>query len=102
MKANNEQGNESSFRRLLELGDQEHREALSDLYIVSESRLNNFIDCLEKGKKEIDSLRAVNKELLEALKQAKDELTYYLPETWQTVGKVAEAITKAEGKGKVG
>jgi hypothetical protein len=48
----------SSFKRLLDLGNKENQKTLADYYIVSEGRINNFVDCLENGRAEIAALKA--------------------------------------------
>ena len=48
----------SGFRRLLELTDKSAREELNSYYIISESRMDNYLNCLEDGAKQIAELRA--------------------------------------------
>ena len=57
----------SGFRRLLELTDKSAREELNSYYIISESRMDNYLNCLEDGAKQIAELRA---QLAEAQKEA--------------------------------
>jgi predicted nuclease with TOPRIM domain len=56
----------SGFRRLLELTDKSAREELNSYYIISESRMDNYLNCLEDGAKQIAELRA---QLSEAQKE---------------------------------
>lgn len=56
----------SGFRRLLELTDKSAREELNSYYIISESRMDNYLNCLEDGAKQIAELRA---QLAEAQKE---------------------------------
>ena len=56
----------SGFRRLLELTDKSAREELNSYYIISESRMDNYLNCLENGAKQIAELRA---QLAEAQKE---------------------------------
>lgn len=44
------------FRKLLEMTDKIAREELGDYYIISESRMNNYLQCLEDGAKQIQQL----------------------------------------------
>lgn len=57
----------SGFRRLLELTDKSAREELNSYYIISESRMDNYLNCLENGAKQIAELRA---QLAKAQKEA--------------------------------
>jgi len=45
-----------SFRRLIELGDQEIKSAIGDYYYISKSRMDNIILCLENGAKHMKEL----------------------------------------------
>jgi hypothetical protein len=100
--------NKSSFRRLLELGDKEHRELLKGYFIISEERINNLLSCLETGAEEIKKLKeenkrliAVNKELLEALKAIKKRTCQYGPfkSYFDMIALIAaKAVDKAEAK----
>ena len=56
----------SGFRRLLELTDKSAREELNSYYIISESRMDNYLNCLEDGAKQIAELRT---QLSEAQKE---------------------------------
>jgi len=60
----------TSFRKLLEISDNAAREELGEYYIISESRMNNYLHCLESGAKELDSLRAENAALREVVEAA--------------------------------
>lgn len=51
------------FRKLLEMSDKIAREELGDYYIISKSRMDNYIDCLEKGAKQIQDLTTENERL---------------------------------------
>ena len=46
------------FRKLLEMADKIAREELEDYYIISENRMNNYLQCLEDGAKQIQQLTA--------------------------------------------
>lgn len=46
------------FRKLLEMTDKIAKEELGDYYIISESRMNNYLQCLEDGAKQIQQLTA--------------------------------------------
>ena len=47
----------SGFEKLLLLSDKIAREELGNYYIISESRMNNYLHCLESGADEIKNLR---------------------------------------------
>lgn len=59
------------FRRLIELSDKTAKEMLSDYYVVSVSKMNNLIECLEKGAEQIKKLTAENKRFQEREGNAK-------------------------------
>ena len=46
------------FKKLLEMSDRIAREELGDYYIISENRMNNYLQCLEDGAKQIQQLTA--------------------------------------------
>jgi predicted transcriptional regulator len=48
----------SNFRRMIELTDKAAREEFEEYYIVSKSRMDNYISCLEQGAESIKSLKA--------------------------------------------
>ena len=48
-----------SVRRLIDIGDKEARETLGDYYILSKSRLENILICIERGAQTIKDLSAV-------------------------------------------
>jgi len=43
----------SGFRKLLEIGDKAIREDLGDYYVIASSTMENYLNCLESGAKEI-------------------------------------------------
>ena len=43
----------SSFRKLIDFTDDKAREEMGDYYIVSESRMNNILHCVESGAEQI-------------------------------------------------
>lgn len=45
------------FQKLLELSDKLAREELGEYYIISKSRMDNYIQCLEDGAKQIEQLK---------------------------------------------
>lgn len=48
----------SNFRRMIELTDKAAREEFEEYYIVSKSRMDNYISCLEQGAESIKNLKA--------------------------------------------
>lgn len=49
----------SSFRRLLDMTDKLCREELEEYYIISESRMNNYIDIMEKQADKVKKLEEI-------------------------------------------
>jgi hypothetical protein len=47
------------MRRLIEIADKNFREELGDFFIVSKSRLDNVLDCLEQGAEKIRELKGI-------------------------------------------
>jgi hypothetical protein len=71
----------SNFRRMIELTDKAAREEFEEYYIVSKSRMDNYISCLEQGAESIKNLKAEialyserEKAMREALEWACDEM----------------------------
>lgn len=64
----------SGFRRLLELTDKSAREELNSYYIISESRMDNYLNCLENGAKQIAELRAQLAEAQKEIERLTDQL----------------------------
>lgn len=72
----------SSFKRLLDLGNKENQKTLADYYIVSEGRINNFVDCLEKGRAEIAALKAEIERKDEVLQYIVDVINNRQKDSW--------------------
>lgn len=51
------------FRKLLEISDKIAKEELGDYYIISKSRMDNYIHCLESGAEQIRRLKDENEKL---------------------------------------
>ena len=49
-----------SFKKLLDETDKTARETLGEYYIVSKSRMDNYLSCLESGSQRIRSLEDEN------------------------------------------
>lgn len=70
----------SGFRKLLEISDKAAKEVLGEFYIVSESRMENYLQIMESGaeqiksqEKELNQLQAdlaAERERVEALEEA--------------------------------
>jgi DNA-binding protein len=58
------------FRKLIETTDKNCRDELDEYYIISKSRMDNIIHCLESGAKEINNTYA---EVLRLKKQLSEE-----------------------------
>jgi len=47
----------SGFRKVIEITNKHCEDIMDDIYFVSKSRMENIIDCLESGAKEIKNLK---------------------------------------------
>jgi len=92
----------SGFKKLVEISDKAAREELGNYYIVSESRINNMIQCLEEGAKQIQSLREENIEMLAALEDAVYQMERVCDDCEQWIGlkQAQDVIQKARDDGR--
>jgi|GEM_PF-6131915 len=57
----------SGFRELLETSDKIAREELGNYYIISASRMDNYLWCIESGAEKIKTLADEHKKLRDSL-----------------------------------
>ena len=65
------------FRSLLELSDKAARKELGNYYVISESRMDNYIFCLEDGAKRIRHLEEENTKLRKQVIELEESLEDY-------------------------